>query len=74
MTYQEAIQQFKERLAIQDYKEQIPEYYEAMELAVKALEMRIPVSRIVVEGEYICPNCKMLMPRQGYCGCGQRVY
>lgn len=50
MTYQEAIQQFKERLAIQDYKEQIPEYYEAMEPAVKALEMRIPVSRIVVEG------------------------
>lgn len=44
MTDQEAIQQFKEMLAMQDYKEQIPEYYEAMELAVKALKMRIPVS------------------------------
>ena len=38
MTEQEAIEQFKERLPIGDYRKQIPEYYEAMELAVKSLE------------------------------------
>lgn len=38
MTEKEAIEQFKERLAIEDYRQQIPKYYEAMELAVKSLE------------------------------------
>lgn len=38
MTENEAIEQFKERIAIEDYKQQIPKYYEAMELAVKSLE------------------------------------
>ena len=38
MTEQEAIGQFQERLAIEEYRQQIPEYYEAMELAVKSLE------------------------------------
>ena len=38
MTEQEAIEQFKERLAIEEYRQQIPKYYEAMELAVKSLE------------------------------------
>lgn len=41
MTVQEAIKQFEERLKIQDYKEWISEYYEAMELAIKALEKQI---------------------------------
>ena len=38
MTNKEAIEQLKERLAITDYKQQIPEYYEAIEMAVEALE------------------------------------
>ena len=38
MTEQEAIKEFEERLAIADFKDDIPEYYEAMELAVKSLE------------------------------------
>ena len=38
MTNKEAIEQFKERLAIIDYRKQIPEYYEAIEMAVEALE------------------------------------
>ena len=38
MTEQEAIEQFKERLSIEDYRQQIPKYYEAMEIAVKLLE------------------------------------
>ena len=38
MTADEAIKQFEERLQIPDYKTQIPEYYEAMELAIKVFE------------------------------------
>ena len=38
MTIDEAIKQFEERLQIPDYKTKIPEYYEAMELAIKAFE------------------------------------
>ena len=38
MTINEAIEQFKERLAITDYRRQIPKYYEAIEMAVDALE------------------------------------
>ena len=38
MTIKEAIEQFKERLAITDYRKQTPEYYEAIEMAVDALE------------------------------------
>ena len=38
MTNKEAIEQFKERLAITDYRQQTPEYYEAIEMAVDALE------------------------------------
>ena len=38
MTNKEASEQLKERLAITDYRQQIPEYYEAIEMAVEALE------------------------------------
>lgn len=38
MTVNEAIAQFQERLSIEDYREQIPEYYEATELAIKVFE------------------------------------
>ena len=38
MTNKEAIEQLRERLAITDYRQQIPEYYEAIELAIEALE------------------------------------
>ena len=38
MTNKEAIEQFKERLAITDYRKQVPEYYEAIEMAIAALE------------------------------------
>ena len=38
MTNEEAIKEFKERLSIKDYKEQIPQYYSAIELAISALE------------------------------------
>lgn len=38
MTEQEAIKEFEERLAIEDYKKDIPEYYKAMEVAISAIE------------------------------------
>ena len=38
MDRKEAIAEVKERLAITDYKEHIPEYYEAIELAIEALQ------------------------------------
>lgn len=38
MTNKEAIEQFKKRLAITFYRKQIPEYYEAIEMAVDSLE------------------------------------
>ena len=38
MTNEKAIEQLKERLAITDYRQQIPEYYEAIEMAIAALE------------------------------------
>ena len=42
MTNKEAIEQLRERLAITDYRQQIPEYYEAIEMAVEALEKQMP--------------------------------
>ena len=47
MDRKEAIAEFKERLAITDYKEHIPEYYEAIELAIEALQ----------EKDHRCDNC-----------------
>ena len=41
MTNKEAIEQLRERPAITDYRQQIPEYYEAIELAVEALEKQM---------------------------------
>ena len=38
MTEQEAIKEFEERLAIADYRDTIPKYYKAMELAVKDMK------------------------------------
>ena len=64
MTESEAIQQFKERIAIPDYKEQIPEYYEAMELAIKALENQIQKkqksNKVIYSNDSYsyCPSCK----------------
>ena len=58
MTNKEAIEQLRERLAITDYRQQIPEYYEAIELAVEALEKQIPKQPKEYEDKYYgCPNC-----------------
>ena len=45
MTKKEAIEMFKERLAITDYRKQTPEYYEAIEKAIAALESCILVEQ-----------------------------
>lgn len=39
----EAAEQFKERLRIEDLKENIPEYFEAMEIAVKCIEAQYTI-------------------------------
>ena len=54
MTESEAIKQFKERIDIPDYKEQIHEYYEAMEMAINALEKQIPKKIVKYD---VCPIC-----------------
>ena len=64
MTNKEAIEQLKERLAITDYRQQIPEYYEAIELAVEALEKQMPKKPNYVPDDdtcvyyhWECPEC-----------------
>ena len=54
MTNREAIEQSRERLAITDYRQQIPEYYEAIEMAVEALETQMQN----------CENCLHAGPLQ----------
>lgn len=80
MTEQEAINEFKERLAIPDYKESIPKYYEAMEMAVKALEKQIekkPIKDKEFSSLFDCPSCgrrQKIMYEQNYCKvCGQKL-
>lgn len=84
MTNKEAIAEFKERLAITDYKELIPEYYEAMELAIEALDKQIPkkpVSKYKYrDGENVCPSCetenryRIVMFWEKFCpDCGQAI-
>lgn len=64
MTNKEAIEQLRERLAITDYRQQIPEYYEAIELAVEALEKQMPKKPNYVPDDdtcvyyhWECPEC-----------------
>ena len=88
MTNKEAIEQLRERLAITDYRQQIPEYYEAIELAVEALGKQMP-KRPDYEGDgyadgelvydtWICPNCgkyyEVDYDNYKYCPeCGQAI-
>ena len=88
MTNSEAIVVFKERFAIPDYKKQIPDYYEAMELAVNALEKQI-AKKPDIEGDgyadgqlvydtWICPCCEkhyeIDYDNYDYCpNCGQQI-
>lgn len=88
MTNSEAIVVFKERLAIPDYKKQIPDYFEAMELAVNALEKQI-AKKPDIEGDgyadgqlvydtWICPCCEkhyeIDYDNYDYCpNCGQHI-
>ena len=89
MTNKEAIEQLRERLAITDYRQQIPEYYEAIELAVEALEKQIPKKptktkiatlnkspeAISWEQIHCCPRCESnLAPQYKYCPqCGLKI-
>ena len=88
MKPQEAIEQFKERLLITDFKEQIPEYYEAMETAIEALKKQM-AKKVVYSNRhgqgrdlwnkdfFNCPACGRRLrnkQRDIYCGkCGQKL-
>ena len=80
MTNKEAIEQLRERLAITDCRQQIPEYYEAIELAVEALEKQIPKKPIDnIEREWFeCPTCGRVIVtyyagERHHCKCGQAL-
>jgi hypothetical protein len=79
MTEQEAIEQFEERLSISDYRCAIPEYYNAMELAVKALEKQIAKKPTSFNGKIFnvrnCPKCRIVLTDEtNYCSeCGQKL-
>ena len=89
MTNKEAIEQLRERLAITDYRQQIPEYYEAIELAVEALEKQMPKKPIYSDyddngfGDVIpytakCPVCGYEFDfgtwnENHHCICGQAL-
>ena len=89
MTNKEAIEQLRKRLAITDYRQQIPEYYEAIELAVEALEKQVPKKPIKTkiatlnkspeaiswESTYCCPRCESNLASQyKYCPqCGLMI-
>lgn len=81
MTEHEAIKIFKDRLELTDYRKQVPEYYEAMELAVKALEKQIPKKPVRkpnynwTNEEVTCPSCSRNVSkfRNKYCDCGQKL-
>ena len=80
MTNKEAIEQLRERLAITDYRQHIPEYYEAIELAVEALEKQAPKKPIDnIEREWFeCPTCGRAIVtyyggKRHHCKCGQAL-
>lgn len=89
MTNKEAIEQLRERLAITDYRQQIPEYYEAIELAVEAIGKQIPKKPIYSDyddngfGDVIpytakCPVCGYEFDfgtwnENHHCICGQAM-
>ena len=68
MDGKQAIEIFESRLEISDYEKQIPEYYQAMRMAVGALEKQIPKKPTYdgdgyapdgtfVWDEWLCPCC-----------------
>lgn len=50
----EAANEFKARLQINDYKDSIPEYYEAMEIAVKCIHAQIRLADLL--NDFYCEN------------------
>lgn len=88
MIEQKAIDIFKKRLELTDYRQQIPEYYEATELAVKALEKQMAIKPNIegdggwegeiVDDTWICPCCneryEIDYDVYDYCpNCGQHI-
>lgn len=62
MDRKQAIEIFKSRLEISDYEKQIPEYYQAMRMAVEALKKQIP--EIPAYEDDFCTNCGQAIDRR----------
>ena len=80
MTPLEAMLELEKRVKIEDYKDVVPEYYEALKMAICALKKQIPMKPIEHETPddysiYACPYCTTLdVERHEYCNyCGQKI-
>ena len=83
MTEKQAIAEFKDRLrisAMNKYADMIPEYIEAMQLAISALEKQTPRTvRTQFDRRHnyflhFCPICGGLVREYEYCSdCGQKL-
>lgn len=79
MTEQQAIAEFRERIDKCDFKEQIPDYIEAMEMAIKALEKEIPKYELRLPPHSllcVCPVCNkgVITQAMNYCPrCGDKL-
>ena len=85
----QAIEIFKSRLEISDYEKQIPEYYQAMRMAVEALKKQIPEIPAyegdgydpegnIIFDEWLCPCCgtryEVDYDEHDFCpNCGQAI-
>lgn len=89
MDRKQAIEIFKSRLEISDYEKQIPEYYQAMRMAVEALKKQIPEIPAyegdgydpegnIIFDEWLCPCCgtryEVDYDEHDFCpNCGQAI-
>ena len=85
MKSEEAIEQFRERLSIPDYRSDISEYYQAMETAISALDKQSKKKVIKAFDESVnqhwcsCPVCAKGLGwyrniHVAYCpSCGQAI-
>lgn len=82
MKLEEAIKQFEYRLAFHEYRNDVPEYFEAMQIAVESIKRQIPRRPEHAHHfgycDYECPSCRMpigMIPKDAeYCkSCGQAI-
>lgn len=80
---EQAVSLFKERLELKDeYDNNVPDYFKALELGVKVFEKRLPKKPIIVtnmmtkEKGACCPSCRNFLSKTVApycCYCGQHL-